>query len=130
MLWKVGNCPGLLENKGEIVDTVYIVLLWGPVVAIFFMGAALLLEKSPVSNLVAVATPVVLAGVEALIVITVLGDNGSISAKESELIPLLQVQVFALSILALMLFAIMFTAWQYSKPPKNIDEGPYPLGEC
>lgn len=107
------------------MDTVYIVALWGPVVAIFFMGLALLLDKDPVSNLVAMATPVVLAGVEALIVITVLG-NGSIDAKESELIPLLQVQVFFLSIVALVLFALAFTAWQYRKPPKDIDEGPVP----
>lgn len=101
----------------------------GPVVAIFFMGLALLLDKGPVSNLVAMATPVVLAGVEALIVITVLG-NGSIDAKESELIPLLQVQVFFLSIVALILSAIWFTAWQFGKAPKDIEPEEYPLGEC
>lgn len=128
LLWKVGNCPDLLENKGEIMDTVYIVVLWGPVVAIFFMGIALLLNNSSISSLVAMATPVTLAGVEAVIITTVLGDNGSISAKESELIPLLQVQVFALSILALVLFAIAFTAWQYDKPPKIIEPEEYPVG--
>lgn len=108
------------------MDTVYIVALWGPVVAIFFMGIALLLDKGPVGKLVAIATPVILAGVEALIVITVLGDNGSINARESELLPLLQMQVFFLSIVALVLFALAFTAWQYRKPPKDIDEGPVP----
>lgn len=111
------------------MDTVYLVALWGPVVAIFFMGVALLLDKSPVSNLVAIVTPVILAGVEAVIVMTVL-SNGSTDAKESELVPLLQVQVFFLSIVALILFAIMLTAWQYGKSPKNIDTEEYPLGEC
>lgn len=91
------------------MDTVYIVVLWGPVIAIFFMGVALLLEGSIVSNLVALATPVILACVESIIVITVLG-NGSIDAKESELVPLLQVQVFFLALVVLVLAAIMLSA--------------------
>ena len=111
------------------MDTVYIVALWGPVVAIFFMGIALLLDKCPVGKLVAIATPVILAGVEALIVITVLGDNVSINnARESELLPLLQMQVFFLSIVALTLSAIWLTAWMYGKPPKIIEPEEHPVG--
>lgn len=93
------------------------------------MGATLLLDKSLGYNLVAIATPVILAGVEVVIVMTVL-SNGSIDAKKSELILLLQVQAFFLLIVALILFTLMFIAWQYGKSPKNIEMEEYPLGEC
>lgn len=113
------------------MDTVYIIALWGPVIAIFVMGVFLLLGNSHVGKLAAVATPFLLAGIEAVIVATVVGDNGSINAKESELIPLLMVQVFMLSIVGLVLFAIMLIAWQYDKPPKKMDEPEeYPCGYC
>lgn len=111
------------------MNTLYIVALCGPVIFMFFMGIALLLRKNPVCDTVAVAAPTILAGIEAVIVMTVT-SNGRFGAIGRELIPLLMVQVFMLAIVGLILFAIMLIAWQYDKPPKNIESEEYPLGEC
>lgn len=96
--------------------------------AIFFMGVALLHGNGFYGNIVAVVTPTILAGIETLIVMTVL-SHGSVVAVESELISLLQVQAFMLAMVTLILFGMMLVALVYSKLPKNTKRAKYPIGE-
>lgn len=104
------------------MNTLYVVALWGPVIAIFFMGVALMLYEGPVSMAVAISTPTVLAGVEALAVVSIARDGDELS-KMSELLPLLETQVFLLSIVALILIARWFVAYLYKKKSPESGDG-------
>ena len=109
----------------------YVLTLWGPLVAIFYMGSAMMIYGGIVPRIVAICTPVVLSGAIGFAV--VFTDESAIALSDrSEFIPLLEVQAVCLmGIVGLFLLYLLGTfIYAKYKVAQAKKEGPWPLGVC